>query len=1045
MFVSLLILPGLVVPSLFGTTMNAYPTEPIFGPDGWYHVAWVWRNTSDAATNHDISYARSRDLKIWETCDGRKAQLPIGINTAGTIIDPVPIYGGTLNSRVYVGFDSKNRVTVSYMKYDENNKSQVYNARLEGCTWSIFKTTQWETKWNFGGGGSLPCDEFCIRFSSVRTTSDGRVYQYLRRATADTDGFPESGGWQLNESLQPIQPISVPSIHPSLPYGWNNIENSEMILRYLWARSDDADYHALIKWETMATNRDQPLEGEYYSKLYFYEWDSFSDSWKERTLIADVWAGSNPGFDIIYRRGKVYFTYYDTDRKITLTYRDDNNQWVHLQLNTYFQGWDGHNYINMEMDQYGIIHLAGNMHVNPLNYFKIDPQINSSSKESMTGFNESQVTYPRFSFTTDDTLLFKYRDGYSGDGKWRINYLDYDTNSWKRYVENPWFAPGKTNYVNVDTKNEMVIGDFDGDQMDDIFVFQPGLGFAWVKWSDQILDYPQPEKYCQKQVGFNGYDFTSDNDKVISFDYNADGRKDLFAYRPGHGTVAIFSSDANRQWRRVFDGQNGIAGFNFQSSLDRVVPFDYNNDNYDDLFLYRPGGGVAFVVRSNGDGSFSTVYSASENSVISKSDFYGFDFYKEEDRAITLDYNKDGYDDLFFYRPGSGAAWLVKSNGNGSFNTVYAAGGNPTAPGIGFYGFDFHRIEDRVLSLDFDGDGDDDLFFYRPGSGLAWLVRSNGDGSFENEYTAGGSPGTPGHGFFSYDFSLLEDRAQVINFDNDNLDDLVLYRPGSGVVYIMRSIGNGQFEKTLSSGGGSPDNKAPGIMNNFGSTIIALNRPTDKLEVGDFNGDGISDFAQIKTEHTTIKTAIIKDNKFEIGACMYCIDDSGTPSIIDTDLDGMPNVWEIVNGLDPYNPDDALLDADNDGLSNYEEYLNKTNPQDPDSDNDEIDDHWEIVNGLNPLNSNDAQEDWDGDGYSNLEEYEMGYDPNDPDPPYVLFLVTPLASGTYTSIESIIARDNCIIESNIDVTFSTKGTIYLGPGFHAKAGSSFTAKISDSE
>ena len=32
------------------------------GPDGWWHMVWVWRDTPDAATNHDLSYARSRDL-----------------------------------------------------------------------------------------------------------------------------------------------------------------------------------------------------------------------------------------------------------------------------------------------------------------------------------------------------------------------------------------------------------------------------------------------------------------------------------------------------------------------------------------------------------------------------------------------------------------------------------------------------------------------------------------------------------------------------------------------------------------------------------------------------------------------------------------------------------------------------------------------------------------------------------------------------------------------------------------------------------------------
>lgn len=46
----------------------------------------------------------------------------------------------------------------------------------------------------------------------------------------------------------------------------------------------------------------------------------------------------------------------------------------------------------------------------------------------------------------------------------------------------------------------------------------------------------------------------------------------------------------------------------------------------------------------------------------------------------------------------------------------------------------------------------------------------------------------------------------------------------------------------------------------------------------------------------------------------------------DDDGDGMPDDWEIDNGLDPLNPADASIDSDNDGTSNLEEYNNGTDP-----------------------------------------------------------------------------------------------------------------------
>lgn len=110
---------------------------------------------------------------------------------------------------------------------------------------------------------------------------------------------------------------------------------------------------------------------------------------------------------------------------------------------------------------------------------------------------------------------------------------------------------------------------------------------------------------------------------------------------------------------------------------------------------------------------------------------------------------------------------------------------------------------------------------------------------------------------------------------------------------------------------------------------------------------------------------------------------------LDEDQDRIYDNWEVVHGLDPTNPDDALSDPDNDLLVAADEFLIGTAENNPDTDGDGIPDGEEYAAGLDPLDARDAAEDRDGDGFTNLEEYQAGTGMTDPtdmpegDPVYV--------------------------------------------------------------
>jgi len=72
----------------------------------------------------------------------------------------------------------------------------------------------------------------------------------------------------------------------------------------------------------------------------------------------------------------------------------------------------------------------------------------------------------------------------------------------------------------------------------------------------------------------------------------------------------------------------------------------------------------------------------------------------------------------------------------------------------------------------------------------------------------------------------------------------------------------------------------------------------------------------------------------------------------DFDNDGMPDEWEVRNGL-RYDVNDANFDNDNDGLTNLEEYQAGTDPVSIDSEGDSYTDYQEVKElGTDPLRKN---------------------------------------------------------------------------------------------
>jgi hypothetical protein len=234
---------------------NAYPLGPVKGPDGYFHVVWVWRDTPDCATNHHLSYARSRDLKRWETAGGKSVDLPLTLQQQELWVDPIPPGGGIINGCEKLAFDSSGRPMISYHKLDEDGHMQIYVSRFEEGRWQRHCLTDWDKRITFSGGGAMPF--IGISVTALTLVEPGVLAIGYRHRDYG------SGRIFLDQSrLEPIErEVVVPREYPrSLSKPTISFEGIRVKLAKDLGGGDDENTRYVLRWETLPANRDRPRQ-----------------------------------------------------------------------------------------------------------------------------------------------------------------------------------------------------------------------------------------------------------------------------------------------------------------------------------------------------------------------------------------------------------------------------------------------------------------------------------------------------------------------------------------------------------------------------------------------------------------------------------------------------------------------------------------------------------------------------------------------------------------------------------------------------------------
>jgi len=118
------------------------------------HLSWVWRETPDVATNHDVCYAKSKDGGLtWEMSSGEKYKLPITLESA-EYAAKIP-QGSELINQTSMCVDNEGHpYIVNYWTPEEKNIPQYHLIYNDGKSWNVKQISHFRTPFSLSGMGT---------------------------------------------------------------------------------------------------------------------------------------------------------------------------------------------------------------------------------------------------------------------------------------------------------------------------------------------------------------------------------------------------------------------------------------------------------------------------------------------------------------------------------------------------------------------------------------------------------------------------------------------------------------------------------------------------------------------------------------------------------------------------------------------------------------------------------------------------------------------------------------------------------------------------
>jgi BNR repeat-containing family member len=132
---------------------NAY-WQACIDNKGTIHLSWVWRESPDVASNHDMCYARSTDGGLtWENSKGEKYQLPINTATAEYVCR-IPQNSELINQTSIYANEDGDPFIASYWRDKSDSVPQYHIICRTNDQWKVLNLGFRKTAFSLSGTGT---------------------------------------------------------------------------------------------------------------------------------------------------------------------------------------------------------------------------------------------------------------------------------------------------------------------------------------------------------------------------------------------------------------------------------------------------------------------------------------------------------------------------------------------------------------------------------------------------------------------------------------------------------------------------------------------------------------------------------------------------------------------------------------------------------------------------------------------------------------------------------------------------------------------------